>query len=427
MPNVRASVNQQIQIALETVRGTLPGGGANKLLNAYTWTAGLKPTTKQFRGSGRQYSSASAVLTEMSSGKISGPFDFAETCYPFASHWGAGATVAHPTSAAAFDWTWTPGLTGSYAALAKTFSTQIGDAIDAEQYLFLVFNGFNYAINRKQEMTFGSDWMSQTLTDGISLTASPVAVQQVPSTGAQYNLYLDTGNAGIGGTQLTDPLKIEFKADAYYDPYWPINRANQSYTDLVDKEKKHTLSLVLQANSTAIAFKGSYLETGQRAYVRVDGLGQMIENDQTVGVGAASAGNFTLTYKGQTTANIAYNATAAAVQSALRLLSTIGNTGCSVTGTAPTWIVTFTGALANDTTLMTGSGAGLTGGALTITAAPVNAAFRHDMAAFVTDMKEFSDEDGVYAVGYDLLLAEDTTWGTGTAQIIKLTNLLSGL
>lgn len=86
----------------------------------------------------------------------------------------------------------------------------------------------------------------------------------------------------------------------------------------------------------------------------------------TVGVGAASAGNFTLTYGGQTTAGIAFNASAAAVKSALELLSTVGTGLVSVTGAAPTWTVTFLGPLSTGGAL-TGSGAGLTGGAFTCT------------------------------------------------------------
>ncbi len=89
---------------------------------------------------------------------------------------------------------------------------------------------------------------------------------------------------------------------------------------------------------------------------------------QTVGVGAATAGTFTLSFGGQTTAAIAYNATAAAVDSALELLSTIGAGNVTVTGAAPTWTVTFTGDLGGrDVAQLTGNGAGLTGGALTIT------------------------------------------------------------
>lgn len=66
-------------------------------------------------------------------------------------------------------------------------------------------------------------------------------------------------------------------------------------------------------------------------------LGELIGNNevQTVTItGSPSGGNFTLTFGGQTTANIAHNATAATVQSSLEALSTIGTGNVSVSGSA---------------------------------------------------------------------------------------------
>jgi trimeric autotransporter adhesin len=79
---------------------------------------------------------------------------------------------------------------------------------------------------------------------------------------------------------------------------------------------------------------------------------------------APTGGTFTLTYSGQTTGTIAYNATAATVQAALEALSNIGAGEAIVTGaTGGPWDVRFDGTLgAVDTVAMTGNGASLTGG-----------------------------------------------------------------
>lgn len=84
-----------------------------------------------------------------------------------------------------------------------------------------------------------------------------------------------------------------------------------------------------------------------------------------VGVGAASAGNFTLTYGGLTTANIAYNAASSAVKSALAALDDgYASAAWTVTGSAPTWTVT----VPNSGKVLTGDGTGLTGGTFAVTA-----------------------------------------------------------
>lgn len=74
--------------------------------------------------------------------------------------------------------------------------------------------------------------------------------------------------------------------------------------------------------------------------------------------GGPTGGTFTLTFSGQTTAGIAYNAAAADVKSALEALSNV--TTVTVTGTGP-WTVTFNDPGDQDVAQMTGSGASLTG------------------------------------------------------------------
>lgn len=449
MPNVRAAVNQVVQIGPEATPGTpVP---ASKLLSAFTWTFGEKVTTKQFTATGRKNPSASEMLTEMSAGKVSGNGDFAALAYIVASCYGKGPqllppnapalatattggtvlagvyqviityvnangetlgssvasitttgststiTITSPAASAnatqyqvymtqaggstftkqgtgtaigtnlvisapptsggtnpptsnttgttpalhnpsttAFDWFFAPNVAGIYTPI--TYTTQQGDSIDAEQYAYLLFHGWGYSFTRKQEVQVTGDWFSQTFSDGITLTPSPTNVALLPMTGAQFNVYLDTSSVGIGTTQLTDPLKVDFAASNYYGQYWPINRANASYTSHLDLLPKNELKVLLQANSTAIAIRANYLQTGTRAYVRVDGQGPTIDTPNSV-----------------------------------------------------------------------------------------KAAMRHDMAVFVSEMAEFSDSDGVYAVEYTLQVAEDLAWASGIAQKLLFTNLLSGL
>lgn len=83
-----------------------------------------------------------------------------------------------------------------------------------------------------------------------------------------------------------------------------------------------------------------------------------------------TGGTFTLTFSGQTTGTIAYNATAATVDTALEALSNIGAGDVTCTGgplpSSPV-LIEFTGALAGaNQPLITGDGALLTGGAANV-------------------------------------------------------------
>ena len=82
---------------------------------------------------------------------------------------------------------------------------------------------------------------------------------------------------------------------------------------------------------------------------------------QTVTVGGATGGTFTLTFDGQTTGPLNRNATAAQVENALNLLSSIGAAGgsVSVTKTGNNYAVTFDGGVLTgaDQAQMTATGA----------------------------------------------------------------------
>lgn len=75
-------------------------------------------------------------------------------------------------------------------------------------------------------------------------------------------------------------------------------------------------------------------------------------------------GTFTLTYSGQTTGAIAWDASAAAIKAALEALSNVDLVDVSGTGTIDDpWVIEFQGSLAGTNIgQMTGSGSGLTGG-----------------------------------------------------------------
>src|SRR5262249_15449261 len=99
--------------------------------------------------------------------------------------------------------------------------------------------------------------------------------------------------------------------------------------------------------------------------VLVSSLSYASDGVQTVRLtGSPTGGTFTLTFKGQTTSGIAYNASASTVQTALTGLSTVGTGNAVVTAAAGGgWQVRFTGTLAASfQPALTASGLGLTGG-----------------------------------------------------------------
>lgn len=136
--------------------------------------------------------------------------------------------------------------------------------------------------------------------------------------------------------------------------------------------------------------------------------------------GSPTGGTFTVTFGGETTAAVAYNASAATLKTALLALSSIGTGNCDVTGSAGgPWIVEFTGSLAaSPQTALTGDADGLTGGSadrLTVTTSIVSRGPNH-----------WDDPDNWLPVGvpqdFDRVRFElgtsDCLWGLDQSELI---------
>lgn len=140
-----------------------------------------------------------------------------------------------------------------------------------------------------------------------------------------------------------------------------------------------SINSVLAASGSVVLIPGSWGAPGQvtgalqavlllcnqNCTIQTNGSGAIGVQSVTI-TGTPTGGVFSLDFKGQVAGAIAYNVTAAALQTALQALSTIGsgNVACSggpLPGTAIT--CTFSGPVVQRTVpLLTASAAGLTGG-----------------------------------------------------------------
>lgn len=162
---------------------------------------------------------------------------------------------------------------------------------------------------------------------------------------------------------------------------------------------------------------------------------------QTVTITNATGGTFTLTYAGQTTSALAYNAATSAVQSALQTLSTIGASNATVSGSAGAYVVTFLSAIAtnNAVQLLTASGASLTGtgAAVTIdaedteladgTALDPNASYALDVASqFKAGKTNATPYNIVGSVAIPYLTLESLSYKFGISDDASQTATLKG-
>jgi hypothetical protein len=263
MANVRASVNQRTQIGVETVSGT--GVAATKILEAIAIEPGIKNSSKSHRAQGRKHTAVVTQGKEYMEAKAAGDLDYNEIVYPFSSIFGA-ATITTPGGGTnSRQWVWTPPLSGSTSV--KTFTVEKGDAVRAFKFAYGLFSGVNIKATR-DDVAFTGTMIGQAMTDGISLTSALAPVGMNPVLGNHLNVYVDATSAGLGGTLISDVLEAEFGFDGAYGPYWPMIRANNSYTQHVDLAPKTTIKLLLQADASGMSYL-TQLRSGVKQYMRL--------------------------------------------------------------------------------------------------------------------------------------------------------------
>ena len=251
------------------------------------------------------------------------------------------------------------------------------------------------------ELTFKGTFAGINVADVqviVATTKAPIrTTQEGSATGTVQNEiqtidmgggYLTRGDAGVTFTltlsgQTTSALSQIASAStvqAALIALSNVDAAGVSVTLLVDDQ---TLQVEFigtegdqpQAQMTASVYSSSYAVTVYPAITTTAasaGSAAVDEVQLVTITSSPSGGTFTLTYSGQTTSAIAYNASAATVDAALEALSNIGAGDVVVTGSAGgPWTVTFATALAaTNVAQMTGNGASLTGATTeTLTAA----------------------------------------------------------
>lgn len=422
MPN-RSYVNTRMQVGVEGTPGTVVA--ANKVIQNLDFKIGIKPTVKMYRASGRKYDNSQEENEEWVAGSFTGSLDFNSLPYLLGSAWGVISPVAHGASTIAKDWIGTPPVAG-YAA-PQTYTFEQGDSVRGHKFPYVLVNKLGYLFTRKSTDVNG-DLLAQPLIDAITMTPTPTLVAVAPIASKYWNIYLDATSAGLGVTQLLDVLSFSYEMGNIYVPAWFVNRANLGFSSHADGAPATICKLLLMADAQGMSLL-SNLQTGASAFIRADAQGPIIDNIHTLTFGGGvTGGNFTLSYKGQTTANITYavGLTAATINTAFQLLSTVG-ANCVVSGSAGgPYTFTFSGPLANDMSPISATNVSLTGGTPTmVIVAQAYNKFTHDMAVKVANVTDFSDSDGLFAIEWELSVVEDAGWGK--AQTGTVTNLITAL
>lgn len=209
-------------------------------------------------------------------------------------------------------------------------------------------------------------WQNKALRDRRDPVSFSVVMFLLQLSNETLALYFGGGDASISGafgvSSTPSPqnrgLYVRIQ-DGNYEADLYVPKVSVAADDDVQADVENFLAFPVRA--TCLGITGSNLMEWY-----APGLGGRTNEVQSIAItGAPTGGTYTLTYSGQTTAAIAWNATATVVQTALRALTNIGSAGVTCTGgphPGSAITATFGGDLAGvDVAQMTAT-ASLTGG-----------------------------------------------------------------
>lgn len=268
----RTSVTQIVQVGPETTSGTsVP---ADTVLPSLQLTTSIDGGWTKIMASGHKVPTNVAQGKEWTSGKITMDVPtYDELPYLLCALFKSVTPVLTETTAQT--WTYTPDVSAPEAP--KTLTVEQGSSVRAHKFSFGTVTELTFTGDR-DKLTVDGAMVGQQLSDGITLTASPTTVAQVPVLPSDVSVYMDTTGAGIGATKLTRVLSWEYSVKNVNNPLWVVDAAADSWTALVNTPITGQVKLKAEADATAMALLAS-MRNSTRQFVRIEALSSQLAGD----------------------------------------------------------------------------------------------------------------------------------------------------
>jgi hypothetical protein len=268
----RSSLNQKIQVGVETVPGTAVA--ATKQFQAIGIEPSPNSEVDQFRPIGNKYRSIATLGKEWVEAAITGRGSYTELVYVLSSAVNTAVITTPGGGTNSRTWTFISSNTADDAP--KTFTVEHGSSVRADRFTYGLITEFNIAFSRSAVEVSGS-MMGREMEDNIVLTSAGLtSVILAPIIPTQVSVFLDATSAGLGTTKLTRLLSAEVSLGSRFGPVYVLDAANAGFVAHVETEPDLSLNIVAEADSQAMALL-SQMRDGSTRYVRISCIGPIIE------------------------------------------------------------------------------------------------------------------------------------------------------
>lgn len=261
MPEV-ASIFSGVQIAPEGTPGV--STPANKLLNYLSLEPGIALEFNRFRPMGQLVASAITPGKDSTEWGVSGQGTYSELIYPFCSLLTNVSPSTVDTTARLWDFV----PLGRSEDTIKTYTIESGSATRAQKATYGLFTGLELTFNRTDGVAISGSAIGQALTDNITLTGSPTALEDKPILPTHLDVYVDTTSGGLGTTKLTRDFNAVWRCTDKWGTVWPINSTLASFGSHVNTEPAVQMELTVAADTQGMGLLAD-ARLGSTKYIRL--------------------------------------------------------------------------------------------------------------------------------------------------------------
>lgn len=263
-----AWASQTVQLGVESTPGTAVA--ANKKPASMSITGGIKAESEKFVAAGNKYASFVIPGREWAEWKIAGKPTYGELPYLLASIFKTVTPTADGATAKL--WTFSPSLSAEDAITTYTLERGSADRAQKAAYFLLTELGFKFT---RTAIELTGSAISQRLTDGVTLTASPTAIENppVPVLGSQVSVKFADSWAGLDAASVaTRVLEAEWKAGNRFDHLWVLDSSKSSFVAHVEDTPNLSGDITVQANAAGMAYL-DLMRNATRKWMRIAAVG----------------------------------------------------------------------------------------------------------------------------------------------------------
>lgn len=264
----KATIFQTVQTGIETTPGTAVA--ANKKLLATSIEVQPQTAADNFRAAGNKYASFVTMNKEWTNLALSGKLTYNEILYLLASLLSL-PTPTHLGTGAAYKWTYISDTDGPDAG--KTLTIEQGDANTAWRIAGAQVSGLTFTFNRN-EVSISGAGIGQAIATGITMTASPTALNPLPVLPGHVKFYMADSQTGLdAATALSRGFSLTWGLSDKIGLVWPVGQPPIT----VETEPKTESKLRLATDTVGMGVI-STMRSGATKWFRIQAIGALIED-----------------------------------------------------------------------------------------------------------------------------------------------------